>query len=111
MDTPQKNELMFTQLVLMFHSAALQQMGKVKSPFTDKIERDLAAAQNSIDVLDMLREKTRGNLSDDENRLLKQVLQELKLNYVDEVNRDRQKEGEPASGKAGGSEPAPDATA
>jgi hypothetical protein len=110
MDTPQKNELMFTQLVLMFHSAALQQMGKVKSPFTDKIERDLAAAQNSIDVLDMLREKTRGNLSDDENRLLKQVLQELKLNYVDEVNRGGRGETETASSAASGSETASGAT-
>jgi hypothetical protein len=78
---------MFTQIVLMFHTAAMQQMGKIKNPLTDTIERDLAAAKNSIDILEMLREKTRGNLSQDEGRLLTQVLQELRLNYVDEANK------------------------
>jgi len=111
MDTQQKNEIMFTQLVLMFHAAAMQQMGKIKNPFTDKVERDLVAAQNSIDVLDMLKEKTKGNLSDDESRMLRQVLQELKLNYVDEVNRPDQKEGQTGSDRAAGGEPAGDATA
>jgi len=87
MDPANRNEIMFTQIVLMFHTAAMQQMGKIKNPLTDKIERDLAAAKNSIDILEMLREKTRGNLSQDEGRLLTQVLQELRLNYVDEANK------------------------
>lgn len=87
MDTTSRNEIMFTQIVLMFHTAAMQQMGKIKNPLTDKIERDLAAAKNSIDILEMLREKSRGNLSQDEGRLLTQVLQELRLNYVDEANK------------------------
>ena len=95
MDTAQQHEIMFTQLVLMFHTAAMQQMGKLKNPMTDKIERNLEAAKNSIDLLDMLKEKTRGNLSDDESRLLRQVVQELKLNFVDEKNRPEEK-GEPA---------------
>lgn len=87
MDPANRNEIMFTQIVLMFHTAAMQQMGKIKNPLTDTVERDLAAAKNSIDILEMLREKTRGNLSQDEGRLLTQVLQELRLNYVDEANK------------------------
>lgn len=87
MDENQRNEIMFTQLVLMFHTAAMQQLGKLKNPLTDKIEKDLLAAQNSIDLLDMLRVKTKGNLGGEESRLLTQVLQELRLNYVDEARK------------------------
>ena len=87
MNTQEKYQLYFTQLVVMFHAATMQQLGKVKNPLTDKIDRDLAAAQSSIDMLDMLKEKTRGNLSGDEERFLSQILQELKLNYVDESNK------------------------
>ncbi len=92
MEDKQKQEIMFTQLVLMFHTAAMQQMGKLKSPLTDTLERNLEAAQNSIDLLDMLREKTKGNLSAEESRLLLQVIQELKLNYVDEAGKPEAKE-------------------
>jgi hypothetical protein len=87
MDAPNRHEIMFTQVVLMFHTAAMQQMGKIKNPLTEKIERDLEAAKNTIDILEMLREKTRGNLGPDEGRLLSQVLQELRLNYVDEAGK------------------------
>jgi hypothetical protein len=87
MDSKEKNEIMFTQVVLMFHTAAMQQLGKLKNPLTDAIERNLEAAQNSIDLLDMLKEKTKGNLSEEETRLLTQVIRELKLNYVDEANK------------------------
>jgi uncharacterized protein YeeX (DUF496 family) len=85
MEEKKRNEIMFTQIVLMFHTAAMQQLGKLKNPLTDALERNLEAAQNSIDLLDMLKEKTRGNLSAEESRLLSQVIQELKLNYVDEA--------------------------
>ncbi len=58
MDTVEKNEMMFVQLVSMFQAAALQQMGKMKNPVTDKVERNMEQAQLSIDLIDMLKEKT-----------------------------------------------------
>ena len=85
MDQKQKNEFLLSQLIFMFQSAALQQMGKLKSPVSDKIERDLSQAQISIDMLDMIYTKMKGNLALEEERILKQVLQELRLNYVDEA--------------------------
>lgn len=91
METSDKNKILFTQLVLMFHAAAMQQMGKVKNPITDKIERDLGQAQLSIDMLEMIKEKMRGSLSSEEERFLQSLLQELKLNYVDEVSKDQQR--------------------
>ena len=97
MDTEQKNQMLFTELVVMFHAAAMQQMGKIKHPVTGNIERHLESAQNSIDLLDMLQAKTRGNLSAEEERFLKQVLQELKLNYIDEMQKPDPSAGSPAT--------------
>lgn len=87
MDEQEKHQMLFAQLVYMFHAAAMHQMGKVKNPLTGTVERDLAAAQSTIDLLEMLKARTQGNLSPEEERLLSSVLMELKLNYVDEVNK------------------------
>lgn len=89
MEDSEKKKVLFTQLVLMFHGAAMQQMGKIKNPVTDKIERDLTQAQFSIDMLDMMKDRTKGNLSPEEERFLQSLLQELKLNFVDEVGKDQ----------------------
>lgn len=88
MHTHTKDELLLTQLVLMFQTAAMQHMGKLRNPLTGTIERDLGQAQISIDILEMLHTKTRGNLSADEERMLTDVLKELRLNYVDEQMKD-----------------------
>ncbi len=85
MDEPHKSQLLFTQLVIMFHAACMQQLGKVKHPVTEKLEKDLPAAQSTIDLLDMLHVKTKGNLSAEEEQLLTQVIQEVKLMYVQEA--------------------------
>jgi hypothetical protein len=84
MDSEKKYQMLFTQLIVMFHAATLQQLGKVKHPVTDKIEKNLEAAENTIDILDMLQVKTKGNLAADEEMLLTQILQELKLAFVQE---------------------------
>ena len=83
----EKNTLLLTQLVALFQSAALQHMGKLKNPITDTIEQDLQQAQISIDMLEMLHVKMKGNLSAEEERMFSTVLSELKLNYVDEVGK------------------------
>ena len=85
----QMNQVLFIQLVSMFQGAAWQAMGKLKNPVTDKIERDLEQARTSIDMLAMLRTKMEGNLTDEEKRLLDQVLADLRLNYVDEINKSK----------------------
>lgn len=87
MDLHEKDTLLLTQLVFMFQTAALQHMGKIKNPMTDKIEQDLQQAQISIDILEMLQKKMLKNLSADETRMFNEVLKELKLNYVDEVSK------------------------
>ena len=86
----QKNQILFMQLVVMFQGAAMQQMGKMMNPVTNKVERDLQQAQLSIDILGMLEEKTKGNLNDEEKRFLDHALFELRMNYMDEVNKEKQ---------------------
>lgn len=88
MDIKDKHSQLFLQLAFMYHAACMEQLGKVKSTITGKIERDLAAAQGTIDLLDMLKEKTKGNLSTEEDRFLAELIRELKLNYVDEKVKD-----------------------
>ena len=84
----EKHTALFMGLVLMFHAAAMQHMGKTKNPISDKVERSLDQAQFVIDTLDALVVKTKGNLSDEENRFLANVVKELKLNYVEELAKD-----------------------
>ncbi len=89
-DPKNKDQMLFTNLVIMFQTAAMQHMGKIKNPISDKIERDIEQAKISIDILDMIQRKTEGNLEEYESKLLKSVLQDLRLNYVHE--RDKKEE-------------------
>lgn len=82
-----KHDTLLIQLILMFQGAALQQMGKLKNPITDKIELDLEQAHVSIDMLEMLQHKMKGNLTEDEERLFISIVRDLKLNYVDETSK------------------------
>ena len=92
---------LFVQLVLSFQAAAWQQMGKITNPLTGKIERSLEMAKNSIDILGMIEEKTRGNLTEDETKFLRHILTELRMNYVEEMKKpEPEKEAKPETGKS-----------
>jgi hypothetical protein len=91
----QKQQALFMQLVIMFQQAAWSHLGKLPNPMTDKIERDLEQARMSIDMLDMLKARTKGNLSDEESQILDHALRELKLNYVDELNKEQKEKAAP----------------
>ncbi len=80
--------MMFASLVMMFNSQAMMAMGKLANPVTGKVERELQAAQFMIDLLEMLDERTKGNLTDEESRMLTTTLRDLRLNYVSEMSRD-----------------------
>lgn len=83
-----QSELLFTQLIAIFHGGAMVALGKLKNPATGNIERDLEQARQSIDMLEMLRSKTEGRLSAAEQRMLDGALTELRLNYIDELKKD-----------------------
>ena len=75
-------------------------LGKIKHPVTDKLERNIAAAGTIIDMLDMLNRKTTGNRSREEDRLLLESIQQLKLNYIAEKDKPDEPQEETASVQA-----------
>ncbi|HEU4366447.1 MAG TPA: DUF1844 domain-containing protein [Candidatus Krumholzibacteria bacterium] len=97
-----RDEALFVQLIATFQFAAMQQMGKIASPVSGEIERDLEQARASIDIVQMLQRKTEGHRSAREAEFLDKVLFELQMNYVDEVKRgetEQQKTGDDAPEK------------
>ena len=86
MDTKDLNQHLFS-LVSMFASACWQQMGKMPNQVDGKITKDLKTAQMTIDMLLMLKEKTKGNLTDTEAKLLEDTISNLQMNYAYEVSK------------------------
>ena len=109
-EKPLSRRDLFLGLIHSFQGAAMQQMGKVPNPFTNEIERDLVQARLSIDMLEMLEERTAGNLTGEETRFLKHVLTELRLNYVAEVEEDQKAGKAPPQGAPAGEPGAPQAS-
>ena len=83
------NEIRFVNLVSALAASVMHQLGKLTNPLTGKTEVNLEGAKATIDMLEMLREKTKGNLNQDEEKLLRGTLSNLQLNYVDEVSKQK----------------------
>lgn len=75
-------EVTFTSLVMSLNTAALFHCGELADPTTGATGVDLTLAKHTIDTLALLGNKTKGNLSKDEENLLETVLYDLKLRYV-----------------------------
>ena len=91
-----KNDQQLLQLIYMFHNSAMQGLGKVADP-TGKITRNLDYVSQTIELMEMLHVKTKGNVSEDIEKMITQMTSELKLNYVDEqskISDNNQEEGE-----------------
>lgn len=100
-----KNKQLFLSLVYSFQMQAMIQMGKLQNPVTGEIDRDLDAAQVSIDMIDMLKEKSKNNISHEESSYLTKVVSELKMNFVEEKQKP-----EPATDTDKGNESSSDNT-
>ena len=74
----------FEFLVHTLFTQALMAFGRIPNPITNKAMKNVATAKHFLDTLDMLDEKTRGNLSSDEQRLLEEVQHQLRTLYVEE---------------------------
>ncbi|MFH0865600.1 MAG: DUF1844 domain-containing protein [Bacteroidota bacterium] len=85
----EKQDQMFLELLYIFHASSMQAMGKIKNPISGITEKNMDQARHAIDMLEMLKEKTNGNLSDELNRALETFLSEMRLNFVEETNRNK----------------------
>lgn len=83
-DAPKNDELFLHYVMGMMHGGMVH-LGKIMNPATQKIEKDLDAVRSIIDLLVMLREKTQGNLNENETNALKTAISTLQLNYIDEA--------------------------
>lgn len=73
----------FATFVLSLNHSALMHLGEAPHPDTNVVETNLPLAKQDIDLLGLLEEKTKGNLTGDEERLLAQVLFDLRMRYVE----------------------------
>jgi len=77
----------FASFLISLGTQAFMHLGDIPNPTTQQREKDLPAAKQMIDLLGMLQEKTKSNLDADEERLLQQLLLDLRLRYVRETGR------------------------
>jgi hypothetical protein len=89
----EKNDQLFMQLLYMFHTSAMQGLGKMADP-TGKVNRNLEYVSQTIDLMEMLKDKTKGNISEDIEKVLEGMLSELRLNYGDEKSKLKEKKVE-----------------
>lgn len=84
--TPDLPTLDFSTFVLGIIGSALVHLGDAPNPEGQQAERNLLLARQDIDLLGLLQEKTKGNLTGEEERLLEQALTDLRMRFV-EVSR------------------------
>ena len=72
----------FSTFVMSLTSSAFYHLGDIADPETGKTETNLPAVQQTIDMLIMLKEKTQGNLTEEEAKLLEQLIYELQMKFV-----------------------------
>ena len=75
----------FSTFIVSLNAAVLANLGIIDEPGTGKRIKNLPVAKQTIDVLSMLEEKTRGNLTQDEATMLQSVLYHLRIIYVREL--------------------------
>ena len=72
----------FSTFIMSLTSSAFYHLGDIADPETGKTETNLPAVQQTIDMLIMLKEKTQGNLTEEEAKLLEQLVYELQMKFV-----------------------------
>jgi hypothetical protein len=84
-----KHDQVLMSLALNLQSIAMVQLGKLSSPATGEVERDLDGARGTIDILEMLKVKCRTGTPAPVVKLLDQAVMDLQMNYLDELKRSR----------------------
>jgi hypothetical protein len=75
-------EISFINLIFSLSTSVLIQLGEIQDPVTQQLAKNLPLAKQTIDLIGMLKEKTKGNLTSDEEKLLENILYDLRMRYV-----------------------------
>ncbi len=105
--SPGRAAALFLQLVLGLQQSGMMALGKLMNPLSRKIDTNLDMARDTIDTLAALEARTRNNLEPDEARVLRQVLTDLRMNYIEVLK----KSGGSAKAASLADEPAPSPSA
>jgi polyhydroxyalkanoate synthesis regulator phasin len=81
-----QQDALFMGLITMLSQGVMQHLGKIADPLSGKVEKNIEAAKATIDLILMLKNKTKGNLGPEEERFMSNVLTNLQLNYVEEID-------------------------
>jgi hypothetical protein len=85
---PPLPEINFASFIISLSSSALFHFGEIPDPATNQKQRNLPLAKQTIDILGLLKEKTKGNLDREENQLLESLLYDLRMRYVEHLKND-----------------------
>ena len=77
-------EVDFNFFILSLSSSAMMQMGVIPNPVTNNKEKNMMIAKQTIDIIEMLEKKTRGNLTDEEKHFIESILYDLRMKFVEE---------------------------
>ena len=80
----QMPKMNFATFIFSLNHSALVHLGAVKDPTSGETVKDLALAKQTIEILSLLQEKTQGNLSEEETKMLESILYDLRIIYVRE---------------------------
>lgn len=82
-------EINFSTFVIGLSTQVLMHLGEIANPVSGNVEIDVPTAKQMIDILGLLKDKTRGNLNASEDRLMEDILFDLRMKYVEAVKKDR----------------------
>ena len=80
-------EVTFPAFIISLNTSALYHLGEIADPVTGKRIVDLDLAKHAIDTLALMQNKTKGNLTEDEAELLKNMLYDIKIRFVKAVKK------------------------
>ena len=78
-----KQDQLFSQLLYLLHHSAMQELGKISNPVNGEVNVNMKQAEQLVEMLKMLKEKTKGNLSEDMSKTQNMMLEELIINFND----------------------------
>lgn len=87
MSQANSNKVTFSSFILSLSTSAMVHLGMTENPLSKTKEEDIPVAQQEIHIIELLQEKTKGNLSSEEQHLINDVLFHLRLLYVEKTKK------------------------
>ncbi len=77
----------FSTFIISLSTQALMHLGEIPNPLSGNVEMDISVGKQMIDIIGVLSEKTRGNLDQGEEKLMEDILFDLRMKYVEAVRK------------------------